>query len=179
MILAYVLTGKSKDYGPAKADDLRHAPDDFDSVCGTEMDQKVYPVQKAARANERLASKMLHLGHDYGRQFVVFRSDNIYPAYVVKYRINPDEAQMHRAEVVCTAKSVLFVVQGQVICEYERSGIAIVVLDSASLELKGTSMFDPWSRERGEQDAVQLCQYIENKIHPEDVVLIAVTRFFA
>ena len=173
-----MLTGKSKDYGPTKADDLRHAPDGFDSVCGTEVDQMVYPVQKAATLKEEgLAWAMLHFGDHYGRQFAVFRPDNIYPAYVLRYRMSPVEARMHRAEVVCTAKSARFIVQGQVIWQPEVSGIALVVLDSTSLEVKRKSIFDPWSRERGDHDAVQLCEYIANKVAPEDVVLIAVTRF--
>lgn len=177
MVLAYVLTGKSKDYGPGKADDFKNAPEGFDSVCGTEMNQKVYPVQKAARANDRLASALLRFGHIYGRQFALFQSDNIYPAYIVRYRMNPAEAQMHRADVVCTAKTARFVVKGQIVWQREGLGIAFVVLSSTSLEVKGKWEFNPWSRDRGDRDAAQVCECIAKKIAPEDIVLIAVTWF--
>ena len=41
LILAQVLTGRSKDFGPSWAPDLSLEPDGFHSVCGTEADQKV------------------------------------------------------------------------------------------------------------------------------------------
>ena len=188
MILAYALTGKSKDYGPTKADELRRAPDGFDSVCGTEMNQKVFPVQKKAALKEKLASALLDFGDRYGRQFAVFRSDNLYPAYVVRYQMNPDEARMHRAEVVSTGKSVKFIVKGEVIWQEEVSGIALVVLDSTSLEMKRKLKCDPWIRERklkcdpwiregGYLAAARLCDYIAEKVDAEDIVLMAITRF--
>ena len=44
LILAHVLTGRSKDFGPSWAPDLSLEPTGYHSVCGTEADQQVPPV---------------------------------------------------------------------------------------------------------------------------------------
>ena len=168
-----MLTGKSKDYGPRKAADLKHAPGDFDSVSGTEMHQKVLPVQKAAMLNDRLAADMLSSGHVYGRQFALFRPDHIYPAYVVKYQMNPTEARAHRVEVACTAKVARFTVKGEIVWQHEGPGIAFVVVDNTSLKVKGKRAFDPWSPDKGDHGAVRLCEFVTGEIGAEDVVLVA------
>ena len=47
LILAQVLTGRSKDFGPSWAPDLSLEPTGYHSVCGTEADQQVPPVVSA------------------------------------------------------------------------------------------------------------------------------------
>ena len=44
LILAQVLTGRSKYFGPSWAPDLSLEPTGYHSVCGTEADQQVPPV---------------------------------------------------------------------------------------------------------------------------------------
>ena len=70
------------------------APDDFDSVCGTEDDQKVPPVQLFAARGDPMAKTLLKHGHVYGQQFVVYQSCQAYPAYVVSYTCPKDFAPM-------------------------------------------------------------------------------------
>ena len=47
------------------------APEGFDSVCGTEKDQKVLPVQAAAGLGDKVAAALLEKGKVYGKQFNV------------------------------------------------------------------------------------------------------------
>ena len=62
-------------------------PEGFDSVCGTEADQQVAPVQAAATGGDNMAKVLLRKGDVYGRQFVVFLSNQAYPTYVVTYTV--------------------------------------------------------------------------------------------
>ena len=68
------------------------APKGFDSVCGTESDQKVPPVELSAAKGDQMAKVMLERGDLYGKQFVVFLSYQAYPAYVVTYTYADDFA---------------------------------------------------------------------------------------
>merc|ERR1712032_886084 len=79
-----------EDYGSKFATDLQMAPEGFDSVCGTERDQKVPPVQLFAKRGDPMAKTLLKHGHVYGRQFSVYLSCQAYPAYVVYYTCPKD-----------------------------------------------------------------------------------------
>ena len=68
------------------------APEGFHSVCGTESDQKVPPVQFSAAQGDQMAKVMLEKGDVFGKQFVVFLSYQAYPAYVVTYTYTDDFA---------------------------------------------------------------------------------------
>ena len=68
------------------------APEGFDSVCGTEADQQVQPVQAAATGGDNMAKELLRKGDVYGKQFVVFLSNQAYPTYVVTYTV-PDDSE--------------------------------------------------------------------------------------
>ena len=63
------------------------APEGFDSVCGTEGDQQVVPVQTAATAGDNMAKVLLRKGDVYGKQYVVYLSNQAYPTYVVTYTV--------------------------------------------------------------------------------------------
>ena len=69
---------------------LQWAPDGFHSVCGTESDQQVPPVQTLANSGDRMAKTLLEKGDVYGKQFVTFESNQAYPAYVVTYNCPTD-----------------------------------------------------------------------------------------
>ena len=59
--------------------------DRFDSVCGTESNQRLPVVTFAAAKGDLMARMMRTNGHIYGKQFVVYESCQAYPAYVVTY----------------------------------------------------------------------------------------------
>ena len=68
-------------------------PEGFDSVSGTEKNQRVVPVKFHARTRgDNLARFLLDKGDVYGKQFVVFLSCQAYPSYVVTYTYNEDSA---------------------------------------------------------------------------------------
>ena len=69
---------------------MQVAPPDFDSVCGTESDQKVPLVQIPAARGDKMAKRLLTKGDVYGKQFVIYDSCHVYPAYVVFYTC-PDD----------------------------------------------------------------------------------------
>ena len=69
---------------------LQWAPEGFHSVCGTENNQKVPPVEWTAGRGDRMAKTLLEKGDMYGKQFVVFESYQAYPMYVVTYTC-PDD----------------------------------------------------------------------------------------
>ena len=77
VILARVLTGKSKDYGREWNNQLRSAPAGYDSVSGTESDQQVAPVKVPAGLGDTMAQELLKRGGLYGRQFVVFKNSQV------------------------------------------------------------------------------------------------------
>ena len=85
LILARVFTGRSKDYGAKWAPHLRSAPPGFDSVCGSESRQRVFPVMWSALRGDRMAKTLLKDGDVYGKQFVAYDFYQAYPAYVVTY----------------------------------------------------------------------------------------------
>ena len=68
------------------------APAGFDSVCGTELNQQVLPVQMAAAEGDAMAKTLLDKGDVYGKQFVVFETYQAYPTYVVTYALPKDSA---------------------------------------------------------------------------------------
>ena len=68
------------------------APAGFDSVCGTELNQQVLPVQMAAAEGDAMAKTLLDKGDVYGKQFVVFETYQAYPTYVVTYVLPKDSA---------------------------------------------------------------------------------------
>ena len=80
-------------------------PEGFDSVCGTESNQRLPVVKFNAKKGDLMARLMLTNGHIYGKQYVVFESCQAYPAYVVTYTC-PDtynvKPEMSRMQVPMT-----------------------------------------------------------------------------
>ena len=68
------------------------APPGFDSVCGTESNQRVPVLQLAAARGDKMAKTLVTNGDVYGKQFVVYDSCQAYPAYVVTYACPDDMA---------------------------------------------------------------------------------------
>jgi hypothetical protein len=172
LLVVYVLTGHSKDYGPKKAAELKHAPPGYDSVSGTEMHQRVFPVEKAAKT-DRMAARLLGSGHIYGRQFAVFRNDRAYPAYVVTYKMDPVAAQSHRVEVRCGTRRAAahFEVKGQAVWDVDQFEIALLALRCDSLKPRCKARFDPWTNA---DDGAKLVAFVRDSVAPDDVVLVAI-----
>ena len=79
-----------KDYG-SEIPDIRAAKElpGYHSISGTEHDMKFLQKWKASPNRTKPwtpeLQKMLAQGHVYGRQYVVHRSNQSYPAYLVTY----------------------------------------------------------------------------------------------
>ena len=61
---------------------------------------------------DRLAAKLLQHGNRFGRQHVVFQARHSYPAYVVKYTLNPD-VKLSVVKVKISAQSISVTVAGE------------------------------------------------------------------
>ena len=96
LILANVVLGICKDYGYDKAPYTNaREPDGYHSVTGTENNmafvqkwidderRKTFPSQSKLTNYQTLLSN----GAEYGRQYVVHRSIQTYPSYLVTYKV--------------------------------------------------------------------------------------------
>jgi hypothetical protein len=91
MILALVTLGKNKDYG-SDIPKYKAAvePEGFHSISGTEGDMQFLKDRKPeleqvgvwTPAHQQLVDK----GRKFGRQYVVHRSNLVYPAFLVTYK---------------------------------------------------------------------------------------------
>ena len=73
--------------------------------------------QMAAKAKDPLAKRLLQNGNRFGRQHVVFQARHSYPAYVVKYRLEPDDAiaKLPVVKVQSSPKWVSVTVAGEIV----------------------------------------------------------------
>ena len=77
----------------------------------------------AALVNNGVAKRLLENGDRFGRQYVVFQSRHVYPAYVVRYRMAPDaDADRHVVRVESSKQYVSVTCGGQ--CIYKTSSKA-------------------------------------------------------
>jgi hypothetical protein len=90
ILLAKVLLGNCKEHGSDKPE-VRAAiePEGYHSITGTEEDMRFLLKSKArllaqnkwTNAHEKLVAQVA----EYGRQYVVHRSNQVYPAYLITY----------------------------------------------------------------------------------------------
>jgi hypothetical protein len=84
IVLADVALGCIKDFGRELATDLKREPLGFDSWSGTENDMKdTIATDDATKDID--ARMLLRNGHEYGRQFIVARSEKAVPRYIINY----------------------------------------------------------------------------------------------
>eukprot|EP00040_Diaphanoeca_grandis_P026435 m.148044 g.148044 ORF g.148044 m.148044 type:complete len:563 (-) comp30574_c3_seq3:375-2063(-) len=91
MILALVTLGKNKDYG-AKIPTHKAAvePEGYHSISGTEGDMKFLQAQKSKLEDLGCWTpghqQLVDHGKRFGKQYVVHRSNMVYPEYIVTYK---------------------------------------------------------------------------------------------
>eukprot|EP00040_Diaphanoeca_grandis_P036242 m.230481 g.230481 ORF g.230481 m.230481 type:complete len:151 (-) comp33580_c2_seq20:58-510(-) len=91
LLLAKVVLGNIKDYGPIIPDRCAAIePEGYHSVSGTEEDMEFLRHSKHTMLEQKewtpVVQKLVDNGKEFGRQYVVHRSDRVYPAYLVTYR---------------------------------------------------------------------------------------------
>ena len=97
----------------------------------------------AALKNDGLAKALLQNGNRFGRQHVVFQSNQAYPAYVVRYRMLPATAAVHAVRVMSSTSRISVAVGNR--CVYQDTpghSFVVVVVNITTRQNEQATLFN-------------------------------------